>query len=154
LKTERKGLGVDKLFRIGELARQAGINKSVVDHYTRIGFISPASRSDGKYRLYSDEALDRIIFIKSCQKRRLSLTEIAEIIGDDGNAVAKKDTYLYLSQAALSVDMVISELRNIGGRVGVAGKSEWEALREQADLVSNKLSTATEMLQEILRNLP
>jgi DNA-binding transcriptional MerR regulator len=154
IETERKGLGIDRLFRIGELAKQAGINKSVIDHYTRIGLINPATRSDGKYRLYSQEALDRIIFIKRCQKRRLSLTEIAEIIGDNGNAAAKKDTYLYMSQAALSIDMVISELRNIGCRVGDTGKSDWETLREQADLVSNKLSTATEILQEILRNLP
>lgn len=47
------------LYRIGELAKAAHISERTIDYYTKLGLISPESRSTKNYRLYSHETLVR-----------------------------------------------------------------------------------------------
>ncbi len=48
--------------------------------YQREGLIRPARKSDSGYRLYTDEALRRIGFIKHAQQCGFSLAEIRELL--------------------------------------------------------------------------
>lgn len=67
-----------KLYRIGELARLSGISPRTIDYYTGLGLISPAKRSEGNYRLYNDETLERIRRIEQLKAQKFSLEEIRD----------------------------------------------------------------------------
>lgn len=67
-----------KLYRIGELARISGISPRTIDYYTGLGLLSPVKRSDGNYRLYNDETLERIRRIEQLKAQKFTLEEIRE----------------------------------------------------------------------------
>ncbi|TJY41380.1 MerR family transcriptional regulator [Cohnella pontilimi] len=67
-----------RLYRIGELARLAGVSPRTVDYYTGLGLLAPAKRSSGNYRLYDDETLARIRRIEHMKAQKFSLEEIRE----------------------------------------------------------------------------
>ncbi len=67
-------------FFIGELARAVGVNPQTVRYYERAGLLPRAARTPSGYRLYDEEAVARLRFIKAAQSLGLSLREIREII--------------------------------------------------------------------------
>lgn len=69
--------------RIGEVARQAGVNVSLVRYYDRIGLVAPAERVSGQRR-YDESALRRLAVIDVAQRAGLTLDEIRELL-DHGN---------------------------------------------------------------------
>jgi DNA-binding transcriptional MerR regulator len=66
--------------RIGELARAAGATVQTIRYYERLGLLPPPARSASGYRLYSQEALERLRFIRQAQAARFRLEEIKEIL--------------------------------------------------------------------------
>ena len=66
----------EALYRIGELAKMAQISPRTLDYYTSIGLIRPADRSEGNYRLYSHETLERLKRIEQLKKDKYTLDEI------------------------------------------------------------------------------
>lgn len=71
-------LGDMKLYRIGELAKTAGISERTVDYYTKLGLIQPESRSLKNYRLYSFETLIRLERITKLKQDKYTLDEIRD----------------------------------------------------------------------------
>lgn len=67
-----------RLYRIGELARLAGVNSRTIDYYTGLGLLTPAKRSSGNYRLYDHETLKRIRRIEHLKAQKYTLEEIRE----------------------------------------------------------------------------
>jgi DNA-binding transcriptional MerR regulator len=65
-----------KLYRIGELAKLAGVSARTIDYYTGLGLLTPVKRSKGNYRLYNDETLERIRRIEELKAQKYSLEEI------------------------------------------------------------------------------
>ncbi len=65
-----------KLYRIGELSRLAGVSSRTIDYYTGLGLLSPVKRSNGNYRLYDTETLDRIRRIEQLKAQKFTLEEI------------------------------------------------------------------------------
>ena len=55
------------MFTIGELARAAGVPTSTVRYYEREGIVRPAGRSGSNYRLYSQQEIERLRFIRAAQ---------------------------------------------------------------------------------------
>jgi len=66
------------LYRIGELAKISGISPRTIDYYTGLGLLAPVKRSDGNYRLYDDETLERIRRIEHLKAQKFTLEEIKE----------------------------------------------------------------------------
>jgi MerR family transcriptional regulator, copper efflux regulator len=66
------------LYRIGELARLANVSRRTIDFYTRIGLLQPEERSNGNYRLYKADCLERLRYITEMKKKKLTLEEIRE----------------------------------------------------------------------------
>jgi len=62
-------------YKIGEIAKLAGVSKRTVDYYTNLGLLEPA-RSESNYRYYSEEALVRLKLIEGLKEKRLTLEEI------------------------------------------------------------------------------
>ena len=49
-----------KLLRIQEVAAELGLTTRSIRYYEEIGLLEPAARSDGDYRLYDADDLDRL----------------------------------------------------------------------------------------------
>jgi MerR family mercuric resistance operon transcriptional regulator/MerR family gold-responsive transcriptional activator of gol and ges genes len=65
---------------IGRLAKAAGVNVQTVRYYERRKLLPPTSRMPSGYRLYSDDALRRLRFIRNAQALGFTLWEIAELL--------------------------------------------------------------------------
>ena len=65
---------------IGELARRAGVNRETVRFYERRRLLSSAARSMSGYRMFPDEALRRLRFIRHAKELGFSLSEIRELL--------------------------------------------------------------------------
>lgn len=61
--------------KIGELARQAGLNPSAIRYYEKMGVLSSPYRANGQRR-YSSEALDRVLLARFASNMGFSLPEI------------------------------------------------------------------------------
>lgn len=68
-------------FTVSKLAERVGSTPSALRYYERIGLLPEPKRSAGGYRLYDDEAADRVLFIKRAQRFGLRLDEISELLG-------------------------------------------------------------------------
>lgn len=65
---------------IGELAKQAQVNRETVRYYERRRLLGPPPRSPSGYRLFSEEALRRLRFIRHAKALGFSLNEIRELL--------------------------------------------------------------------------
>jgi DNA-binding transcriptional MerR regulator len=66
--------------RVAELARAAGVGPDTVRYYERAGLLAPPPRTASGYRRYPVEAVDRIRFVRGCQRLGLTLREIADLL--------------------------------------------------------------------------
>ena len=68
------------MYTIGRLAHRAGVNPDSIRFYERQGLLFPQAKTDSGYRLYTDDALRRIAFIKHAQRCGFSLAEIGGLL--------------------------------------------------------------------------
>ena len=65
-----------KLMRVGELAKAVGKTVRAMHLYEELGLLEPRPRSEGGFRLYGAEAIDRIHWIVKLQAIGFTLAEI------------------------------------------------------------------------------
>ena len=65
--------------RTGELARQAGVNIQTIRFYERERLLACPPRTAAGYRLYSQQDLERVVFIKVCQQLGFTLNDIRSL---------------------------------------------------------------------------
>ena len=73
-----------KGYRIGEIANLTGLTPDTLRFYERRGLLEPPARSEGRFRIYTGSAVDRIHFIKRSQALGFSLNEIHELVHFNG----------------------------------------------------------------------
>ena len=66
-------------YTVSQVASAAGINKETIRYYERRGLLPNPERNVSGYRIYSDEDLRLLHFIKSAQSLGFSLDEISEL---------------------------------------------------------------------------
>jgi DNA-binding transcriptional MerR regulator len=71
-----------KLLRVGELARAVGKTVRAMHLYEELGLLEPAARSEGGFRLYADDAVERIHWIVKLQAIGFTLAEIQGFVQD------------------------------------------------------------------------
>lgn len=69
------------MWTVGEIARQAGVNLETVRYYERRKLLPPPPRTYSGYRLYDQQSLKRIRFIRRAKALGFTLTEIRELLG-------------------------------------------------------------------------
>lgn len=67
-------------YTIGQLAKSVGVPISTVRYYERTGLLKPEARTGSNYRVYSQQSLQRLQFIRSAQAVGLSLDDIAQML--------------------------------------------------------------------------
>ena len=74
--------------RIGELARLTGVPTKTIRYYEEIGVLPVPDRNANDYRDYTDDAIDRLAFVRDAQAAGLTLSEIASILDLRGQGEA------------------------------------------------------------------
>src|SRR5687768_6665597 len=65
---------------IGELAERTGLSLRTIRHYDDVGLLPATARTDGGFRVYSEEDYERLTVIKQMKPLGFSLEEMAEIL--------------------------------------------------------------------------
>jgi MerR family mercuric resistance operon transcriptional regulator/MerR family gold-responsive transcriptional activator of gol and ges genes len=65
---------------IGRLAKAAGVNVQTIRYYERRRLLSPTARTQSGFRVYGDEEVRRLRFIKNAQTLGFTLHEIADLL--------------------------------------------------------------------------
>ena len=100
-----------KPLTIGILAKAAEVNLETVRYYQRIGLINEPIKPSRGYRIYPEETLSRIKFIKRAQQLGFSLQEIQELLElGDGNC---DDIRLRAEQKQMQIDKQIKDLNKL-----------------------------------------
>jgi len=66
--------------KIGELAKRTSCLVETIRYYEREGLLLRPARSVGNYRLYTDEHVERLQFIRHCRSLDLTLEEIRNLL--------------------------------------------------------------------------
>lgn len=72
------------LLRITEVADEVGLTARAVRYYEELGLLKPAARSEGSYRLFDEDDLERLRFIRGLRDDAgFSLAEIGRLLEDE-----------------------------------------------------------------------
>ena len=76
----------------GDLGRAAGVSTDTLRHYERLGILKKPPRTQGGYRLYSPESLDRVLMVRNALASGFTLKELVEIlrVRDAGGAPCRQ----------------------------------------------------------------
>ena len=66
--------------KIGEFARQLGVSTDTLRYYEKHGLLTPSSRSQSGYRIYTDTDIKQMSFILRAKNVGFSLSEIKELL--------------------------------------------------------------------------
>lgn len=113
--------------QIGEAATRAGVNVQTLRYYERRGLLSaPVRSSTSNYRLYDEQAVRQVRFVKNAQSLGFTLQEIGEL------AVLRE-----------SSDQPCTDLRERAEEKIVAIEEKLEQLRAMKHLLSTLISTCS-----------
>jgi DNA-binding transcriptional MerR regulator len=100
------------MYTIGRLARRAHIKADSVRFYERQGLVAPATKTPAGYRLYTDAALRRLVFIRHAQRCGLTLAEIGKLLRLHETApAARRGVYRLAAEKKREIDKTIATLR-------------------------------------------
>ena len=66
--------------RIGELAERTQTPVDTIRYYERVNLLAKPARTASNYRAYTDEAAQRLDFIRRCRRLDMSLEEIGALL--------------------------------------------------------------------------
>ncbi len=66
--------------KVGEVAKRAAVNLQTIHFYEREGLLPKPPRTASNYRMYSEDAVRRVRFIKRAQELGFALRDIKELL--------------------------------------------------------------------------
>ncbi len=97
---------------VSRAARRAGLTPKAVRLYESKGLLEPAPRTDAGYRLYQDEDVEVLRFVRQARALGLNLAEIGEIIDLQRHGAQPCGRVLGLVETRLKeVDRALGDLR-------------------------------------------
>jgi MerR family transcriptional regulator, repressor of the yfmOP operon len=92
--TAPAGSPTQPLLRIQEVAATLGLTARTIRYYEELGLLTPAARSEGDYRLYDDDDVERLRFIKDLRDDAgFSLAEISQMLEDQAARTRNRDRF-------------------------------------------------------------
>ncbi len=71
---------MNKSMKIGELAKATGLNTKTIRYYELHRLLEDPERTESGYRMYGEDDVERLEFVKKAKRLGLSLEEIREIL--------------------------------------------------------------------------
>lgn len=70
-------------YRIGEASVQAGVSAANIRYYEKEGLLSLKDRGENSYRVYTQQDIHQLRFIRMCRAMDMSLDEVRTLLGLD-----------------------------------------------------------------------
>ncbi|MEL0638083.1 MULTISPECIES: Zn(2+)-responsive transcriptional regulator [Marinomonas] len=102
------------MYRIGELAKAFDVKNDTLRFYEKHGLLTPSSRSDSGYRMYSEEDKQILSFILRAKTVGFSLADIHELLSievDKANS-ACADVKVVVDAKLAEVETKMAELNH------------------------------------------
>ncbi|HEX5450823.1 MAG TPA: MerR family transcriptional regulator [Candidatus Limnocylindrales bacterium] len=109
-----------RLLRIHEAADAVGLTPRAIRYYEQLGLLTPPARSDGAYRLFSEEDMELLRRIKSLRDDAgFSLAEIQTLLVDDAALLEARSAYRATGDPARRRALVLGALDRVERRIGL-----------------------------------
>lgn len=69
-----------RMLQIGELAERVSLSLRTVRYYEETGLLEPARRTEGGFRLYTNEHVDRLALIKRMKPLGVSVDQMRQLL--------------------------------------------------------------------------
>jgi DNA-binding transcriptional MerR regulator len=103
---------------ISALAGSFGLRADTLRYYERLGLLHPTERTGAGYRLYDDEAVERLGFIRETQRMGLRLADIKELLDvRDRGRCPCGHTETLVSRRMAEVEAEIAQLQALRGHL-------------------------------------
>jgi MerR family transcriptional regulator, copper efflux regulator len=118
---------------IGNVAKSSGVPIKTIRYYEELGLLKSSARTEGGFRLFNSDVLERLHFIKRAQSLGLSLSEIKEFLNvHDGGELPCEHIKIKLEDKIKAIDEQIQQLlilrQELSGLV-----SGWESIPENPE---------------------
>jgi len=101
-------------YRISVFAEKCDVNKETIRYYEQRALLKEPSRTNEGYRIYSDDDVKRVKFIKRTQDLGFSLNEIYKLLGVvDNDEVRCKNIFEFVSKKEIEIQEQIADLKRI-----------------------------------------
>ncbi len=99
------------LLKIGELSSRSNVPVKTIRYYEELGLIGAIDRTEGQFRLFHPEVINRLRFIKQLQRLGLSLKEIGEcLVIYDAGQLPCGDIQAKLESHVQEIDRQVDDL--------------------------------------------
>lgn len=110
----KDGRGNSGRYTISQLAKAAGVPTTTVRYYERIGLVQPDDRTNGNYRLYSDQSLNKMKFVRAAQAIGFTLDDIKTLLASpDGSTVSCRQVQTLIEERLAEVAQRLKDLRHV-----------------------------------------
>jgi MerR family transcriptional regulator, repressor of the yfmOP operon len=136
----------ERLLRIQEVAADTGLTPRAIRYYEELGLLAPAARSDGAYRLYDAEDLDRLRFIRGLRDDAgFSLAEIGQLLEDEQARTRNRQTFRSTADVAERRSIVLDNLDRVDRQVAT--------LRRKIERIEAMIAEAEDRRQHLAGHL-
>jgi len=102
------------MMTIGEVAKAADLPTKTVRYYADIGLVEPEGRSEAGYRLYGNEELAKLIFVRRARSFGFTVDACRELLGLYGDTGRSSRDVKALTLARLEeIDARMKELQSL-----------------------------------------
>ena len=137
---------VAPLLRIQEVSAALGLTTRTLRYYEELGLLEPAARSDGDYRLYDEDDLERLRFIKGLRDDAgFSLAEIGQLLEDDAARTRNRARFRTTTDAAERRAIVDDALARVERQIA--------SLREKTGRLAAMIDEAESRRQHLLTHI-
>ena len=108
----------ERLLRIHEVAAQTGLTPRSIRYYEEIGLLEPAARSEGAYRLYDADDVERLGAIRALRDDAgFTLAEIAQVLEDERVRERNRERFRTTSDVVEREQILVDALARIDRQV-------------------------------------
>ncbi len=119
-------------YRIGEVAATVGMTERTIRYYEELGLLESVKRLEGGTRIYTDDDVRRLKFIRKLKVLGLSLQEMHEL---EGMYTEQRSNRTVLPRL---IELLDAHLRTVDGRIAELGALRDE-IRSYREHVAHRL---------------
>ncbi|MBN9413740.1 MAG: MerR family transcriptional regulator [Candidatus Paracaedimonas acanthamoebae] len=140
----------NKILTIKKIAQKAGVGIETIRFYERKSLLSKPNRTASGYRIFSDQDVKRVRFIKKAQELGFSLAEIKELLSLKNNTLsARHDVYQKSLQKIELIKEKIENLQKIKNSLEqLVGCCKGEGTIEECPIIEAFEASTEEELKE------
>lgn len=130
------------MFTKSEIAKKANVNVETIRYYDKLKLIQPIKRLENGYKVYDEQTILKIKFIKHAQELGFTLKESKDLLSIGSNNMCCEDVEDSAVNKIYEIDKKIKSLLNM--------KEALEQLIHKCEL--NPLKSSCPLIDELYKN--